>query len=331
MASVDRDARAAVSLLGRAVARPGRASLLSLVDRLTRSGHRIRLRHDHGLGFRAAEVSAMRVMAREEGADAGPADVEITATILGVSGANGPAPLYLRELLAEASDAGELRRELLDLFHHRLYTLLIEGITRLTPQRSAGLAEDPWPAGIAAWLGLSELNLRALSPMALVRVAPLLVARERGPSALSRGLRRLLGGRLGGAALTIEERVGGWSPIQGGGQMRLGSPSTTELGRSTTIGGWCRDPAAVVRIRIGPLPAERLPAARPGGELHDALCDALMLLNRDVVEFHLVVELIGAISPSLGRARLGADYRLTAPDQGARELCFPLAVSAVAS
>ena len=323
MAGAYRGDGADLSWIERLLQRPGRYGLLAVADRLARSGCALRLCHDHDLSFTGAELRAARRVEADGGA-AGAPTIELTATFLGATGAAGVAPLYLADLAAEPGDDGDARRDLLDVFHHRLYELLLAGLRAGDPARAAGFPGDPWAAGLAACLGATTLRLASLGAGDLLRAAPLLVGRGRGPRVVELGLRRLVGARLGAASLRLEERAGGWVRVAEGGQMRLGAAETVTLGRTTTIGAWCRDPAGLVRLHVGPLPAARIPEARPGGALHTAICEALAVLVHDVVDFELVVAVTGDPSPPIGEARVGLDLRLVAPGEASRALHFPL-------
>ena len=86
---------------------------------------RLRLRHDPSLAFQAGEVASVGVDAHGR--------TTIETTFLGLSGAVGPLPVFLREEVAcEDPDRG-VRRDLLDVFHHRALSLLYRGVQSRRP------------------------------------------------------------------------------------------------------------------------------------------------------------------------------------------------------
>lgn len=312
--------------ISRLLRRPASFGFLAAIRALRASGAAIRFRHDHRLDFPTGEL---RDVTRRigYGDDAPRVVFEVTATFLGATGSSGPAPLYLVALAADESDAGELRRELLDVFHHRLYELFAGWMlrpARALDERPRGHGERRG-LGLGALVGLGDLPLRALAADEVLSIAPLLLARGRPAPLCERALRRLLAVDLGDAGLSLEEYAGEWARLGEGGQLRLGDRRTSSLGRTAVMGAWCRDRQSQVRLRIGPIDAERLPHFAPGGRGHARIHEALALLLGDLCDVELELTIAGAPSPPLGSMRLGVDYRPTAPTQGARHLRFPIA------
>ncbi|MCA9638758.1 MAG: type VI secretion system baseplate subunit TssG, partial [Myxococcales bacterium] len=116
--------------LARLLDRPGAFSFVAAASLLRGRGAEVRYRHDASLTHGGGELRAVREVAA---AGEGPGErarprYEVTASFLRAVGHAGPAPLYLAELAAAEDEAGELRRELLDVFHHRLYEILFTGL-----------------------------------------------------------------------------------------------------------------------------------------------------------------------------------------------------------
>lgn len=328
MAGAERRAGADLALAGalaRLCARPQAFGFLAAAGVLGRAGATIRYRHDHRLDFAPGELREVR---RREYVDKGGAPrvvFEVTATFLGATGASGPAPLYLVALAADESDAGELRREFLDVFHHRIYELFAGWMLRRARPWGERASAGAGLGGLGLLLGVDALPLRTIAPASLLAIAPLLLARGRPAPLCERALRRLLAADLAGATLSLEEYAGEWARLGEGGQMRLGDRRSTSLGRSTVVGGWCRDRQSRVRLRVGPIDAARLPHFSPGGPGYARIHEALALLLGDLLEVELELTIAGAPSPPLGAMRLGVDYRPIAPTREARRLRFPIA------
>jgi type VI secretion system ImpH/TssG family protein len=301
--------------VARLLARPGRFAFLAAVRLLRERGAQLRFRHDSTLAFAAAELSAVR-----DCSDGAGERFELVASFLGVAGSSSPAPVYLTALAAAEDEAGELRRELLDGFHHRLYELLAERLLE---------AEAP-PRGLAAAVGVGTLAPRRLDPHALLPLAPLLVARGRSARSLTLALRHLLAVDLErhGAQLEIEEFVGDWVETGARSQFCLGDRGRSALGRSTVVGAWCRDPSSRVRVKIGRVDADAAATFSPGGAAFVRLSEALSVLVRDPLEFELELWVVGSIAPPLGALRLGVDFRVFAPKTEGRALRFPLPLPA---
>lgn len=305
--------------LARLLDRPGAFSFVAAASLLRGRGAEVRYRHDASLTHGGGELRAVREVAA---AGEGPGErarprYEVTASFLGAVGHAGPAPLYLAELAAAEDEAGELRRELLDVFHHRLYEILFTGL----------LGQDSLTEEILLAIGAGTLPLRRLAAGRLLALAPLLVGRQRSARAIALGLRHLLADDLeaaGGATLELEEFAGEWVALGPGSQMRLGDRASAALGHSTVIGAWCRDPASRVRVRVGPVPAAALADLSPGGAAYERLVEALRVLVADPIELELEVTVAGSPSPPLGSMRLGVDFRAAAPGAGRRSLRFPL-------
>jgi type VI secretion system ImpH/TssG family protein len=297
--------------------RPGRHGFLAVVDLLARTVglDNLRFRHDPGLGFPAGElrhVLPIDLPPVPSDDPALPADApprrayEVTATTFGLTGALGPVPVYLCELTVGDDESAALRRAFLAPFHDRLYSLWYRASRRTAlPQTFETGAAD----------GVGTLPLRHIPPVTLLRLAPLLVSRVRSARTLHLGLQTVAGEFLPpGAALTLEQFTGGWSVLGHGTQMQLGRPETLALGRSTVIGTRIRDPAAGLRIRVGPLPPASLPHFSPRGPAFERIRELVGLLVRTPLDVE--VDLLsdgGLTSLPFGQLRLGSNFRLVAP------------------
>jgi type VI secretion system protein ImpH len=331
MATAQRQPASDLSRLLPLLRRAGRYGFLAVVDLLAREGGLpIRFRHEPSLGFHPGELcSVLTVELPPAHAGEPPRRAfEVTACFLGLTGSFGPVPVYLSEMTVCDDDAAGMRNALLAPFHHRLYELFHRAARRCDPPRSFVVgATDLWSRRLLAWLGVGTLQLRHIPRPALLRLAPLLVSRVRSARTLDLALREVLADLLpASATLRVVQFTGGWAPLGEGTQMQLGRRETLALGRSTVIGTGCHDPAGGLRIELGPLAGRDLAVFSPRGEGFVRIAELVGLLVRDPLEIE--VDLLtdsAATAVPLGQLRLGANFRLVAPDARRRRVRFRLA------
>ena len=331
MAPAQRQPASDLSRLLPLLRRAGRYGFLAVVDLLEREGGLpIRYRHDPSMSFHPGELRSVLPI---ELPPARPGDpprraFEVTACFLGLTGSFGPVPVYLSEMTVCDDDSAGMRRALLAPFHHRLYELYHRAARRCDPPRSfAAGATDLWSRRLLAWLGVGTLPLHHVPPLALLRLAPLLVSRVRSARTLDLALREVLADLLpAGATLRVVQFTGGWAPLGEGTQMQLGRRDTLALGRTTVIGTGCHDPAGGLRIELGPLAAADLPVFSPRGRAFLRISELVGLLVRVPLEIELdLLTDSKASAVPLGQLRLGANFRLVAPDARRRRVRFRLA------
>ena len=301
-----------------AAARRGFFAVAALLERLrpdaTRVGgagppsaEAIRFRHDPALTFASGDVSAVR----ERGAG-----WEVVATFLGVTGASSPAPVHIAEDIIHEEEERPLRRDFLDLFHHRFLSLLLRQVARYDWAREALKdADDEWArralalAGFDAWGG-AHLPLPAWR---VLRLAPLLCSRARTARTLTLALEDVVGPELPGARFTVEEFVGGWVILEERDRVRLGVVNS-RLGTELVLGGRVWDRAGAFRVAIGPLAQREYDRLVPGGDLHALVRRVIGLVVDEPLECDL--ELLMAEQPAFlltaRRARLGGNTWLGA-------------------
>lgn len=298
---------------------PGRYGFLAVVDLLERDGGLpLRFRHDPGLAFQACELhSVTEIELPPLSQNQAPRRAyEVTASLFGLTGALGPVPVYLCELTVGDDETAALRRAFLAPFHHRLYELYHRASRRTDlPRHFTTGASDRWSTRLLAWLGVGTLPLSHIPPLALLRLAPLLVSSVRSARTLQLALQEVVGEFLPpGATLALEQFTGGWAALGEGTQMQLGRRETLALGQSTVIGTRCRDPACGLQLRVGPLTATSLPIFSPGGAAFDRIRELVTMLVRTPLEVELrLLSESGTASLPFGQLRLGTNFRLVAP------------------
>ena len=300
--------------------RLGFVPLVRLLERLTPqavrvggegplSGERIRFRHDRALQFHPGDVVALE----QQDGDGEGARYLLTSGFLGLSGSMSPLPAYLAEEVVHEDDDEPLRREFLDLFHHRLLSLFFRAVVRYQPSTEHTRAlDDAWSVRALALLGVDAAPERWEGPLSrgdLLRLAPLLVRRSRGPRELEAALRSVLGPRLAGAPIRVEECTGRWTEVDPENWTRLGQRCTV-LGQDFLVGHRVYDRAGSFTVAVGPTTWAVLEQFRADGELLALAREVVAWLVRDPLDWLITVTLLPRETPGLqlsarGTSRLG--------------------------
>lgn len=258
----------------------------------------IRFRHDPALVFSAADVQSVAVHQASD-ASAASGDLsspryEITTTFLGLTGATSPLPEYLVEdVLSEQRSA---ERDFLDLFHHRLLSLLYRLVMKYDVaadfQTDGG---DAWSRRIVALGGTDAYaeNSAGASPLPtllLLRLAPVLAVGPRNARSLRLVLEEVLRSEIGEASCAIDEFVGAWVALESDERMRLGQVNH-RLGQGSLLGRRIFDASAKFRVRIGPVTRAAYDRLRPEGDLFPVVKHVVerMLGNRLAFELEIAI------------------------------------------
>jgi len=253
------------------------------------------------LDFPASDVEEVK-----PSGDGRPA--EMTVHILGLAGLHGPLPPAVTELAMERSFHGDRAlRDFLDLFNHRLVSLLYRARKKYRP------ALDPGAPGkgriatvLLALVGLGTPNLSGrmgIEDRSLLPYAGFLLAKPR-PTV---GLVRLLEDCFG-IPVRISERKGAWHSLEEGDVTRLGnSGQNRSLGIATVLGSRVWDQAASFEVHLGPLSLDEFLSFLPGGHAHGPLTALVRFYVREELELNLRLTLEAGDVPDL---RLGRSGRL---------------------
>jgi type VI secretion system protein ImpH len=301
--------------------------LVAFLERLTRnaarvgelgpvSQERIRFRHDPSLGFSSGDVSEValrQVPVQEDDAFSRRPLFEVMTTFLGLTGAVSPLPLYVAEEVAQEDPDRPVRREFLDLFHHRLLSLLfrIESRYRVTSELTA-TCDDQWSRRLLALAGFDTFEQPwpgKLPAWRLLRIVPILSSYVRTAEKLEMALQDVLDDELEGARVTVRQFVGRWVDIDA--RMRLGR-AYHQLGRNMLLGGRAFDRVGRFKIEIGPLPPHVWRRLMPEGDLYPLAREVVALCVRDPLEYTFELFLCESVNHTfqLSRAepsRLGRD------------------------
>jgi len=305
-------------------------SLVALLERLTPEAARvgadgplnaegIRFRHDRSLIFSArdvAEVSSAQ-LPKDPSDPLSPLRrvYEVTTAFLGLTGSASPLPSYLPEEVAQEDPDHSVRRDFLDLFHHRLLSLLYRELMRfqLWAEQTKSL-RDAWSSRLLALLGLDTYEQPlavAIAPRDILRLAPVLARQSRTAVGLQLALETILGDRVEGGRIRVREFAGGWVTIDPPERTRLGV-AKHELGREVVLGRRAYDRAGSFEIRVGPVSRRAYERFLPGGDLVAILHQIVSLFARDPLGYRVMVELAEGEAPNLrlassGGNRLGRD------------------------
>lgn len=268
---------------------------------------RLRFHHSSALGFAGAEVAAIDLR------DAPPL-ATLTTSLLGLCGVDTPLPHYLADEADRDDDQGAAVRGLLDVVHHRLFSLLLRGLRELdVPACLRPAADDPWSRRLLALFDQSPEP--ALPAPLLLRLFPAFATGTRSPSMLAAALRIAVAELLGDATIHIEPWTGGWSPIDPDQWTHLGH-DTAILGETAVLGTEVLDPAGAVQIVIGPLGGEQARAFAPGGPAHATIAAlfARFAPTPSRCDLALDIEDLSYPPSALGERRLGEDLWLWSSD-----------------
>lgn len=265
---------------------------------------RLRLRHDPSLAFQAGEVASVGVDAHGR--------TTIETTFLGLSGAVGPLPVFLREEVAcEDPDRG-VRRDLLDVFHHRALSLLYRGVQSRRPL--ATIARDHGDAWSARMLALASLEHASLTRAERLCVLPLLATGRRSALRCLAAWRVLFRRRLGTGAprLALRELAGTRTPLPEPARMRLGRTAHA-LGRDAVVGARALDVASTVVLEVHDVDPQDEVRYRAGGDLHALVLGVFELFDPDATALDLELHLRRRPAFALGKgAALGRATRIGA-------------------
>lgn len=233
---------------------------------------------------------------------------EMTVHVMGLAGVHGPLPPSFTELAMERAFHGDRAlRDFLDLFNHRLVSLLYRARKRYRPALDPGAPGRGRIASVLlALVGLGTPHLpgrMGIEDRTLLPYAGFLLAKPR-PTV---GLVRLLEDCFG-VQVEIAERKGSWHSLESGDVTRLGgSGQNRVLGVSTVLGSRIWDQAARFEVRLGPLSFDQFLSFLPDGHAHRPLASVVRFSVRQELDFGLRLTLKAEEVPEL---RLGGSSRL---------------------
>lgn len=299
----------------------------------------VRFRHDPSLTFSAGDVSSIKWLevprSAEDALSPKRHRFEVTTTFLGLSGAASPLPLFMSEEIAQAQDHDAIRREFLDIFHHRLVGFVFRiGVKFELAREFSQDASDSWSKRILAAVGLDSWSRRRpqhIPLWRLLRLGPILGSQVRSARAIEVALRDLCSEVIGDANVEVIQFAGGWVPLDGD-QRTLLQTRNSVLGKSSVLGVQCYHRAGKAIVVIGPL-QENFRRLLQDGDLYPAVCELLGMMIPEPIELELDLVLAEharppfLLGPGDGRT-LGIDSWLSSRAGAAKEthLRVPVAI-----
>lgn len=277
----------------------------------------IRFRHDPSLAFKAGDIMKVEWVPKPQAVEDGLKDkqfrFEITTAFLGLTGTVSPMPLYLAEEVAQAQDGAAVKRDFLDLFHHRLISFVYRiGVKHDLAREYLKDATDSWSRRILALAGFDSWGghtMKTIPPWRMLRLAPLLSSGVRSARTIELAIQDVCGLALRDAEVRVETFSGGWSPLDGEQRMALGERNHA-LGNASVLGAQCFDKSGKAVIAIGPL-GENFRDFLADGEQYPVIVELLALLTDEPIVFEMRLDVRDDARPPfhLGGtgARMGVD------------------------
>lgn len=265
----------------------------------------LRFRADLSMGFSSSDVTTLTVQ-EEDGAEI--PRFELTTTFMGLYGPASPLPTHFTETLLHEDEGVGFTRAFLDLFHHRMLSLLYRVWEKYRhPIRFRPGGDDPVSRLLLLLAGLSPFREGAAARIPSIRLlayAGLWTQRTRPASAL----RGILSDYFPGTEVEIEQFAGRWLDIPGEEQNRLGGRNS-RLGTDLTLGSRIFDRGASFRVRLDHLSLADYTAFLPPGDRTAELEEIVDRFNSDGLDYEVKLWLRREEVPPLqldgSRPRLG--------------------------
>jgi type VI secretion system protein ImpH len=276
----------------------------------------IRLRPPLSLGFPTAEVLEVEV---EQEKNRSPR-FRIETAVIGLYGSQSPLPSYFTEDLLQEEDPEEsLVRGFLDIFHHRLISLLYRCwqkyryFVQFQPK-----GKDPFSARMFSLIGMALDGERygAVPAQRFIRYSGLHSQKPVSAAAL----RCAVSDYFSNTPTEITQNIFRWVPIPADRRCRLGDRHST-LGRDLHMGRKMPDRSGKFRVTLGPLGIEKFVTFLPGEMEFLELDEIIRRFVNDMLQFEVEVVLIRREIPAFqlrndsGAARLGHTSWLGKPSQ----------------
>lgn len=268
----------------------------------------VRLRPAMSLAFPSADIDTADWQFVDNTVTGGR--ILITVTFMGLYGSDSPLPTHFTEQLLPEHEEDERIREFLDLFHHRIYSLLYRCWTKYRYYvifRPDGL--DAISRVVRGFLGIETPKTAdglTLEPLRLFRYAGLVAQRPRSAAGLSGMLRDY----FPKVEFEIEQCVGRWLPIDASDRNAFGLGKCT-LGEDFLVGERIFDRSGKFRINVGPVDFDTYTKFLPGGSGVGELAQLTKFYCGDELAFDIQVTLKGEEVPELPLGAQGFLGRLS--------------------
>jgi type VI secretion system protein ImpH len=236
--------------------------------------------------------------------------VEMTVNVLGLAGVLGPLPSAITELILERSFRKDTAfRDFLDLFNHRLVSLLYRARKKYRPALDPKAPDRGRVATVLySLIGLGTPHLRGrlgIPDRALLPYAGFLADRPRSTVGLVRILEDCFA-----VPAEVAPFQGRWQALDDEDLTRLGRRNHVLGGMDggAVLGRQVWDQAARFELRLGPMTLERFRSFLPDGDAFKPLVAVTRFYVREELGFAIRLTLQAAEVPELrlgGGARLG--------------------------
>jgi type VI secretion system protein ImpH len=236
--------------------------------------------------------------------------LRITTTFLGLYGSDSPLPAHFTEALLPEQEEDERVRGFLDLFHHRIFSLLYRVWKKYryyVTFRSDG--SDAISQIVRGLLGIGTPHLDEslrLNPLRLFRYVGLLSQRPRSAGGLIGQLRDF----FEGIDFDIQSCVGRWLWIQPNDRNSLGVEKCT-LGQDFLVGQRIFDRSGKFRVKVGPVGFDDYTRFLPTGDAVADLGELAHFYCDDPLEHDIEVTLRGEEVPETPLGQPGPLGRLS--------------------
>ena len=240
---------------------------------------RVRLRPSTSLAFPPTDLEEIKPQPQSD-------KVQITTTFFGLYGSDTPLPYAYSEHIAQISleHYGRRVRAFLDIFHHRLLSLLYRAWDKYRPDSTSPGELDPLFSRALAFVGFSrELGLGG-DELPRLNEVRLKVMRHRSADGLSFLLRKRLG-----HPVQVEQLVHRTVPIPGDQRTRLGQ-ANCELGISLVAGRRIRD-CNKIRLKVEAEDFPMFSRLLPGKPDYEALEGVMSTYLNDHMDHDIEVRL----------------------------------------
>ena len=260
----------------------------------------VRFRSRVALSFAIGDISHLEIPDAPASADDPelPADMIVDFFGAATAAMHGSLPVpYIVKVLEEQTDGRRGLREFLDLFNHRMTSMLYRAWKK---SRLAMMHESPgqsmFEVALFSLIGMGTPHLRdrvGVDDRALLSRAGLLMRTPAPPAAIEALVRSYFG-----VPAEVEPFIPSWYPIEPDDRSRLGLGNAS-LGQDAVLGGEVMLLQAKFRVRIGPLTRDQYERMLPHGEAFPALWRAVRLAAGPDLDFDFRLVLAAAEVPRL--------------------------------
>ena len=259
----------------------------------------VRFSHEVRLDFPPGDVEWVR---RTGSPDEPP--VEMRVNILGLAGANAPLPQrFAEQILRREFRGDDALRKFLDIFNHRLISLLYRAKKKYRPALDPKAPDRGRVANVLyAFLGLGTDRLRGrmdLRDRSLLPYAGIVVDSSRSTIGLVRILEDCFATKV-----EVTPFRGKWEDVDRSDWTHIGAARgrNQRIGDGALLGRRIWNAAAAFEVRLGPLTYKQFLSFLPGHEAYAALGSAIRFYAHEELGFRVRLTLAAKEVPPL---RLG--------------------------